>query len=355
MRRLPAAERVSRCADGPAGGLPAPLARARRAGGGASALGRYGCRGRVWLERRPPRGIWGGMWCLPECPPDAAPVDWCMQRFGTRPDRCIALPEMRHVLTHRRLRIQPWRLELPQAVAEPRSAWACGIRSVRRRPGAWCGRSWIFWHNGPRRRHPGRRRPCLIGPPKPCEEAGVTDHFRERAEQGLSVRIAGAARYPPRHRPRGNLRPVGAKRRRQDDAHQHHLRHRHGQRRPRAGGRPRQPWRLPRRACPYWPRAAGTVHRCLRERLGDGQLQSRPVRQAARSGASRAGAARSLALGQAQRPHHDALRRHEAARDDRQGAVARAGGAVFDEPTAGVDVELRRDMWALVRGCGSGA
>lgn len=75
--------------------------------------------GRVWLERRPPRGIWGGMWCLPECPPDATPLDWCTQRFGMQPWRCTALPEMRHVLTHRRLRIQPWRLELPQAVSEP--------------------------------------------------------------------------------------------------------------------------------------------------------------------------------------------------------------------------------------------
>ena len=75
--------------------------------------------GRVWLERRLPRGIWGGMWCLPECPPDTAPADWCMQRFGMPPERCVALPEMRHVLTHRRLRIQPWRLELPEAVAVP--------------------------------------------------------------------------------------------------------------------------------------------------------------------------------------------------------------------------------------------
>ena len=68
--------------------------------------------GCVWLERRPARGIWGGMWCLPECPADLAPADWCTQWFGQPPQASAALPAMRHVLTHRRLRIQPWRLHL---------------------------------------------------------------------------------------------------------------------------------------------------------------------------------------------------------------------------------------------------
>lgn len=68
--------------------------------------------GRVWLERRSARGIWGGMWCLPECPADLAPADWCAQWFGQPPQASAALPVMRHVLTHRRLRIQPWRLHL---------------------------------------------------------------------------------------------------------------------------------------------------------------------------------------------------------------------------------------------------
>jgi A/G-specific adenine glycosylase len=83
--------------------------------------------GRVWLERRPARGVWGGMWCLPECPADLAPADWCLQCFSQLPIAIQALPEMRHVLTHRRLHIQPWRLQLAAMDGNP----------AAQRPGTW--------------------------------------------------------------------------------------------------------------------------------------------------------------------------------------------------------------------------
>jgi A/G-specific adenine glycosylase len=67
------------------------------------------------------------MWCLPECPADLVPADWCLQCFGQSPIAMLALPEMRHVLTHRRLHIQPWRLQL--AVMD-------GDAAVQR-PGTW--------------------------------------------------------------------------------------------------------------------------------------------------------------------------------------------------------------------------
>jgi A/G-specific adenine glycosylase len=38
--------------------------------------------GAVLLERRPPVGIWGGLWSFPECPLEADVVDWCRERLG---------------------------------------------------------------------------------------------------------------------------------------------------------------------------------------------------------------------------------------------------------------------------------
>ncbi|HVC37268.1 MAG TPA: A/G-specific adenine glycosylase, partial [Gammaproteobacteria bacterium] len=35
------------------------------------------CKGRVMLERRPPAGIWGGLWGFPELPADREVVEWC--------------------------------------------------------------------------------------------------------------------------------------------------------------------------------------------------------------------------------------------------------------------------------------
>jgi A/G-specific adenine glycosylase len=38
--------------------------------------------GEVLLERRPPVGIWGGLWSFPECPLEVDIADWCRERLG---------------------------------------------------------------------------------------------------------------------------------------------------------------------------------------------------------------------------------------------------------------------------------
>jgi A/G-specific adenine glycosylase len=67
--------------------------------------------GEVLLERRPPTGIWGGLWSLPEVPPDHAEEerikDWCRDRLRCRVDRFTTLPELRHGFSHFNLRIRP--------------------------------------------------------------------------------------------------------------------------------------------------------------------------------------------------------------------------------------------------------
>jgi A/G-specific adenine glycosylase len=55
------------------------------------------------LEKRPPAGIWGGLWCLPEAD-DSAQL---AQRFGLSADSFEELPQLEHRLTHRRLLLTP--------------------------------------------------------------------------------------------------------------------------------------------------------------------------------------------------------------------------------------------------------
>ena len=72
--------------------------------------------------------------------------------------------------------------------------------------------------------------------------------------------------------------------------------------------RPRHRARLPRGALEDRSGAAGAHHRRVRDGVGDGELQPRPVRPRAEPGVHREGAARSVAVGQAQRQDHDARR-----------------------------------------------
>jgi A/G-specific adenine glycosylase len=77
--------------------------------------------GEVLLERRPPTGVWGGLWSLPECSPPALPEDWCRERLGADPHRVEKLRGRRHTFSHFHLDIHPLRVELasePRAIAE---------------------------------------------------------------------------------------------------------------------------------------------------------------------------------------------------------------------------------------------
>jgi A/G-specific adenine glycosylase len=63
--------------------------------------------GRVLLELRPPSGIWGGLWSLPEAEPGADLEATCNLRFGIRLDSTEPLAPVRHGFTHFTLDIQP--------------------------------------------------------------------------------------------------------------------------------------------------------------------------------------------------------------------------------------------------------
>jgi len=73
--------------------------------------------GQVLLERRPPKGIWGGLWAFPE--PMGAPARFCRAELGCAIAPPRKLPPMQHGFTHFKLQIQPLRCEVKKA--DPRA------------------------------------------------------------------------------------------------------------------------------------------------------------------------------------------------------------------------------------------
>ena len=78
--------------------------------------------GRVLLERRPPAGIWGGLWCLPE----GSTLAEVGERLGLNPGRSTALPPFEHRLSHLRMSIRPVLADAGKAVqvqCSPTRGW----------------------------------------------------------------------------------------------------------------------------------------------------------------------------------------------------------------------------------------
>lgn len=63
--------------------------------------------GEVLLEKRPSRGIWGGLWSFPECPTTADIPTWCQQHLNGTISKCYTWQLLRHTFTHFHLDITP--------------------------------------------------------------------------------------------------------------------------------------------------------------------------------------------------------------------------------------------------------
>ncbi len=63
--------------------------------------------GRVLLQRRPPTGIWGGLWSFPELPSNVSVSDWCKQTLGLRINKQTQWPQRRHTFSHFHLDMTP--------------------------------------------------------------------------------------------------------------------------------------------------------------------------------------------------------------------------------------------------------
>jgi A/G-specific adenine glycosylase len=96
-----AAQRQGRQAD-----FPGPRPRRARPLRHARMLLLLDPEGAVLLERRPPHGIWGGLWCPPELG-EASAAEWAERALGATIERGEPLPKVRHGFSHFELEIEP--------------------------------------------------------------------------------------------------------------------------------------------------------------------------------------------------------------------------------------------------------
>jgi A/G-specific adenine glycosylase len=93
--------------------------------------------GALLFERRPPAGLWGGLWCLPLVEGDTDAAEFLFDRYRLRAQPEEALPRLRHGLTHFELELEPVRLRLlgaePQVREREALRWIS--MSARRWPG----------------------------------------------------------------------------------------------------------------------------------------------------------------------------------------------------------------------------
>ncbi len=72
--------------------------------------------GSLLLEKRPPQGIWGGLWSLPEIPQGDCAEQWCEKTLNALPSHKTSWPIYRHTFSHFHLDIHPIQLTLPQPI-----------------------------------------------------------------------------------------------------------------------------------------------------------------------------------------------------------------------------------------------
>ncbi len=68
--------------------------------------------GEILIQRRPAAGIWGGLWCFPECSLDDDIEKWLLTETGLSGTIIRKLSVIKHTLTHFRMEILPIHLKV---------------------------------------------------------------------------------------------------------------------------------------------------------------------------------------------------------------------------------------------------
>jgi len=105
--------------------LPAPRRRAARPQRQVELLLITDSRGRILLHKRPPAGIWGGLWSLPEVPAGTGAARHCREQLGLHALSVQSLAPLRHAFTHFELEITPLRVQAgtPTGIMDAALQW----------------------------------------------------------------------------------------------------------------------------------------------------------------------------------------------------------------------------------------
>jgi A/G-specific adenine glycosylase len=80
----------------------------------------------IYLEKRPPNGIWGSLWCLPSLDTNDCPLDFIRQKYNLLGQDTQQLLAFKHRFTHFHLEINALRIQtktLGSCLAEPSGRW----------------------------------------------------------------------------------------------------------------------------------------------------------------------------------------------------------------------------------------
>jgi A/G-specific adenine glycosylase len=114
------------CRDGRQHELPAPKPARKRALRQVFMLAAIRGDGDVLLERRPDRGVWGGLWCLPEFDSATAAADYARRTLRGTVARPVPLTPVEHAFTHFDLVITPLLAHCADSASAPeagRTQW----------------------------------------------------------------------------------------------------------------------------------------------------------------------------------------------------------------------------------------
>lgn len=76
----------------------------------------------ILLEKRPPSGIWGGLWSFPETEATDNFAALSLEKFGMHVDATQPLPTLNHTFTHFKLHIQPQPLHVTKQTPQARES-----------------------------------------------------------------------------------------------------------------------------------------------------------------------------------------------------------------------------------------